>query len=73
MKTNIHHNATLIEKLKENIEKEEALRSRQHSEDATEEWKHIMDSHWDVELWLLTEVIKPALEDALINQELKNF
>lgn len=73
MTTNKHHNGTLIEKLKENIDKVESLRSREHSKDATEDWKHIMDSHWDVELWLLTEVIKPALEEALINQELKNF
>ena len=73
MTTNKHHNGTLIEKLEENIDKVESLRSREHSKDATEDWKHIMDSHWDVELWLLTEVIKPALEEALINQELKNF
>lgn len=73
MTTNKHHNTTLIEKLKDTLEKVEALRSREHSKDATEEWKHIMDSHWDVEIWLLTEVIKPALEKALINQELDNF
>ena len=72
MTTNKHHNRNLIEKINETAEKLERLQFS-HAADASEEWKKIMDSHWDVELWLLTEVIKPALEEALINQELKNF
>ncbi len=73
MTTNKHHNTTLLELLDKNKERLDSVRSLKHSKDATEEWKQIMDSHWDVEFWLITEVIKPALEEALINQELKNF
>ena len=32
-----------------------------------------MDDMWNVEEWLIAEVIQPALEEALINQELKNW
>jgi hypothetical protein len=32
-----------------------------------------MNAMWNVEEWLIAEVIQPALEEALINQELKNW
>ena len=73
MKANKHHNRTLLQFLNDNKERLDSLLLRKHSKDATEEWKFIMDSHWEVERWLIEEVIKPALEEALINQELHNF
>lgn len=73
MTTNKHHNATLLELIEKNQDQLDSLRSRKHSENATQEWIDVMDSHWDVEHWLITEVIKPALKEALVNQELKNW
>jgi len=73
MKTNKHHNTTLLGLIEKNQEQLELIRSRSHSKEATKEWKDIMDSHWDVEHWLIEEVIKPALKEAIINQELKNW
>ena len=75
MKTTKLMNKRILSLMAENraqVELIQDVRGTAKEREKAEQFK-AMDDMWNVEEWLIAEVIQPALEEALINQELKNW
>tara|TARA_Y100001937_G_C6922092_1_gene242189 strand:- start:26 stop:256 length:231 start_codon:yes stop_codon:yes gene_type:complete len=76
MTTNKNHREKLIEILNQQQKELETVQDLHinvnKSGQSKEQVKRLEDS-WDVRLWLIKEVIQPALEEALVEGKLKNF
>lgn len=72
MNNNKWRNQTLLELINDNREKLERISSRIPNENLDEEFASIMKIHWEVETWLVSNVIT-MLERAIINQQLEDI
>jgi len=73
MKTTKVMNEKILTLMAENRAQVELIQNVRGIAKEREENEQFMEDMWNVEEWLIAEVIQPALQEALINQELKNW
>jgi hypothetical protein len=77
MKTTKRINEDIIALMDENRDKLELIRdvrsrAKKDKNLGKDNFENMKDS-WNLQEWLIIEIVQPALQQALINQSLKNF
>lgn len=77
MKTTKRINEDIIALMSENRDKLQLIqdvrsRAKKDKDLGKGNFENMNDS-WNLQEWLIMEVVQPALEEAIINQELKNW